>query len=1251
VNAAGPFAVTVRRPVAILMVTVAAVVFGAFSYRLLPVELMPDVSYPSLTVRTEYAGAAPQEVEENVTRPVEEALGVVGGLVRMSSISRAGLSDVTLEFTWDTEMSQSWQEVTERLDTLFLPEDADKPLILRYDPQLEPVLRLALASSLDQDQGPSGLRRLRAYAEDTIKRRLEQVEGVAAVRVLGGLEEQVAVDLDEEALRRTGLSIQEVARRLEAENVNLAGGDLKEGETQYLVRTVNEFEALDEIAGLVVARVGGRDVRVRDVGTVRWGWADRKVITRLGQREAVELEIQKEADANVVAMAAAVRARLEGDAAARGIASDLPAGWQLDVVGDRSTFIEASVREVRDTALLGGILAVLVLYLFLRDFRMTAVVAVAIPVSVAAVFAPMNLSGLTLNIMSLGGLALGIGMLVDSGIVVIESIARCREEGDDPTTAVVRGTSEVGTAVIASTLTTVAVFFPMVFVEGVAGQVFADLALTVVYALLASLLVAIFLVPALAARSVASAGRASTPVPRDLLRRLKDAVRYRSLGPLSEDDGARAPRWLRPALWVLPPFAVLALPFVLRALSAGLTALTPSGGAGRGGPPGGFAGPPPAPESAAGATGGPWIYLAAPGLALLAIVVVANLVLRLRAPRRSTKLAALPMVPIDAILALLESAWLILVWAVALVGGTVFVVGRVLGAAARVLLWPLVRAFDVAFSAIQTGYPALLRSALRARAPLLVGATAALALSAWALTRLDTALIPEVHQGEFDVEVALPVGTPLEETLREVAPLEAWALADPRIERVLVQVGADPDADAAPEEGEHTARVSMRLAPEPEPDGTVARVAGLARRIAAGLGHAGVGGAVAIREEDVVRDVRAQLRGLADVEAKITRPVLFSFRTPIEVEVEAYDLDTLRRLGESVREAMAAIPFLTDVKTTARAGSPEVQISYDRDELVRRGLDVREVAEAVRTKIRGSSATEYRKRERRIDVVVRLAQDDRATVRQLRNLVVNPGGAVPIPLSAVADVRIAAGPADIRRVGQTRVAIVQANLAGGGLGRAGEEIRARLDRLDWPDGTTWRLAGQVQEMQRSLASLWIALGLSVFLVYVVMASQFESLLHPLLIMVTVPLALVGVVAVLVWLAVPLSVVVFLGMIMLAGIVVNNAIVLVDYVNRLRRRGRPLEEALIEAGSARLRPILMTTATTVLGLVPMSLGLGDGAEIRTPMALTVIAGLVSSTLLTLIVLPVLYAAVESLLPGRARQPRGEVAADGAVRDPA
>ncbi len=1200
--ASSPYAVVLRRPVAIFMVTLAVVVFGVFSYRLLPVELMPDITYPSLTVRTVYPGAAPQETEEHVTRPLEEALGVVGGLVRLVSVSRAELSDITLEFNWGTPMGRAWQEVNERLDTVLLPETAEKPIILRYDPSLDPVVRLALASRRAEDQTPEGLRRLRTFAEQELKRRLEQVEGVAAVRVLGGLEEQVSVELREEALRRTGLSIQEVVRRLGVENVNLAGGDLREGDTQYLVRTVNEFRSLEEIADLVVGRREGRELRLRDIGVVRSGWADREVITRFNGSEAVEIEIQKEADANMVAMADAVRRALAGDPAAadaqarEGLRGLLPRGWELELLSDRSTFIRAAVADVRDAAVIGGLLAVLVLYLFLRDFRTTAVISVAIPVSVVATFAPMNLSGLSLNIMSLGGLALGIGMLVDSGIVVVESIARCREEGDAPDAAVVRGTAEVGGAVVASTLTSVAVFAPMVFVIGVAGQVFADLALTVVYALVASLFAALFVVPALVAKLQREAGEPRLPLGRRLA-----LLRYRSLGPLSQARSGMAG--------------------IVAALSGGMPLCAVGAWI----------------ASRAGLANLAWAA-AGVALALAAAALVANAALRLAEPgARARRLGrVLAGLVFDPVVLALEGVWLGAVWmlvlAVVPLRAALGLAGWLLGRIAA----PFVAVVQRGIRALQRAYPAFVRAALGRPAWVLGAAALGTAAMVLGLLRLDSALIPEVHQGEFDLELELPVGTPIERTLQAVAPLEAQALADARVGRTLLTVGADPEADSGPEEGEHTARLTVHLAPPAPPAGLAARVRETLGRLWLGLRYAGEGGVVALREEAVAADLRAALERLPEVEGRVVRPVLFSFRTPVEVEVEAFDLEQLQRLGERAAAVLAAIPGLRDVETSARLGSPEVQIVYDRQELVRRGLDVRAVADLVRTKIRGTSATEYRQRERRVDIVVRLDPEDRTTLRQLANLVVNPGDPVPVPLSAVAEIRLGTAPADIRRVGQRRVALVTANVEGRGLASASREIAARLGALDWPEGTGWRLSGQVQEMERSMRSLWLVLAIAVFLVYVVMASQFESILHPLLIMVTVPLALLGVVAVLWWLAIPLSVVVFLGMIMLAGIVVNNAIVFVDYTNRLRARGLGLEDALAEAGRVRLRPILMTTGTTVLGLLPMAVGLGDGAELRVPMALTVIAGLVTSTALTLVVLPTLYAVVEKALGGlRAR----------------
>ena len=528
------FKFTTTRPVAILMVVIGITVFGYISYQHLPLNLMPDISYPSLTVRTEYAGTAPEEVETTISRPIEQALGVVDNLVSLTSISKAGQSDIILEFSWDSDMNKATADLREKLDQVFLPEEVKRPLILRYDPSLDPIQRLGL-------YGDRSLYYMRYLAEEDIKRRLETIDGVAAVKIKGGLEEEIRVELNEQKLTLIGINIQQVKNRLAEENINLAGGNLKEGQTEYLVRTLNEFRNVAEISDVVIGDWNGRQIKIRDVGVVKRTHKEREIITRIGPDESVEIEIFKEADANIVAVAKRVtnavfgtpeqqefvrqmearkakgekerekKPKQGGDSGSGGpdmqakimtdfIAYSLPEGVEIDKLSDQSIFIENAVNEVKSTAIIGGLLAIMVLFIFLRNLTATLIVGISIPISVVSTFAPMRIFDVSLNIMSLGGLALGIGMLVDNSIVVLESIARCREEGDSLVQATIRGVGEVGGAVFASTLTTIAVFFPIVFVEGVAGQVFGDMAMTVVFSLLASLAVALFLIPMLSSR-------------------------------------------------------------------------------------------------------------------------------------------------------------------------------------------------------------------------------------------------------------------------------------------------------------------------------------------------------------------------------------------------------------------------------------------------------------------------------------------------------------------------------------------------------------------------------------------------------------------------------------------------------------------------------------------------------------------------------------------------------------------------------
>ncbi|MDA1275422.1 MAG: efflux RND transporter permease subunit [Verrucomicrobia bacterium] len=1111
---------TTNRPVAVMMVFTAAVVFGFFSFKRLPVTLMPELNYPTLTVRTEFPGAAPEEVENEISRPIEEALGVIGGLNKISSVSRSGLSDVVLEFNWGTEMSKATQEALEKLDLVFLPREAERPLILHFDPSLDPIMELSLSGEGDRFPGEEGLRRLRRLADLEIKRLLEPIKGVAAVRVRGGLEEEFHVLLDKSKIVRSGLSIQTAIDRLRQENINVAGGTLKEGRAEYMIRTLNEYQTLDEIRDTVVMRYQDRAVRIRDLGSVVSAHKERQIITKTDGAESVQIDIYKEADANMVAVAKEVTRAVgviedtpvkkwfrlpipmpSGPPPALGLAQHLhrEEGARLAVVADRSLFIESSISEVRNTAIIGGILAVLVLYLFLSDAKTTAIIGASIPVSVLITFAPLNLSEVTLNIMSLGGLALGVGMLVDSSIVVLESIFRCRQEGDGIITAAIRGTTEVKGAVVASTLTTIAVFFPMVFVEGIAGQAFGALGLAVVVSLVASLIVAIYLIPMLASRQGMHLQNVSGAAPQ--WRRFYSVERF-----VESAKGASE----RSRLWVLPyGFVRMLFGAALEVVGKLCIALF---------------------------TSGVWVTarLVAPALSFAGKVV-------LGIPTR--------------------------------IAGSIF--ARVGAIYPKIIEWTLDHPMSVAGVILVTGW---------------VTWTAA--------SSMETELLPEVHQREFTFEASLPIGTPIEETSVILEKVEQAILADKRdIKALITSFGYDVTNIKRSDEGEHSARFKVLLA---------------------------VSGDPVEKEEQVLRRLREKFSGIPDLEVRVVRPVLFSSKSPIVVEIQGDDLVVLKKMSARAEALMSGIPALADVEASLRSGAPEIQISYNRHKLALYGLNIGTVAAQVRDMVKGFEATRFNMKDRRIPIFVRLQEADREQLDDIARLIVNPGGSEPIPLKAVAELSIGEGPSEIRRVDAHRIALIQANIASGSLGAAVRQIRSTFEKaIDLPPDMRFEITGQNEEWERSRGSLFLALGLSLFLVYVIMASQFESLLQPLIIMCTIPLAFFGSFVALALLKSSLSIVVFLGLIMLAGIVVNNAIVLVDYTNTLKSRGMDTRQAIVTAGTVRLRPILMTTATTVLGLVPMALGLGDGAEVRTPMALTVIFGLISSTVLTLVIIPSIY----------------------------
>jgi HAE1 family hydrophobic/amphiphilic exporter-1 len=1135
----------------------AAVVFGLVSYTNLPLNLMPDLDYPTLTVRTEFEGAAPGEVETQVSRPLEEALSTVPGLVSLESISRAGVSDVILEFEWNSDMADLAQAVRERLGLLELPDEAKRPLVLRYDPNLDPILRLSLSGGDSEDD----LIRLRRIADEEVRRAIETLPGVAAVKVRGGLEREVTVEVHEGLLHARGFTLADVIERLAQENINLAGGSLLEGQTEYLIRTLNEFRGPEDIQALYLFRPDGGFARISDFATVAVRAKEREVVGRAQGREAVEIAVYREADANIVSVSRAVRAAVFGTATQRAwveaekkaeaelakaedektpeeeakekeekktdkkgarrieramtafLAAQLPDDLTIASISDQARFIEAAIASVLQAAWFGALLAVLVLYVFLRHIWSTLVIASAIPISVVCTFAPMYLFDVSLNLMSLGGLALSIGMLVDNSIVVLESVHRCREDGDSPLDAAVRGTSEVAGAVLASTLTTVAVFFPIVFVTGVAGQLFGDLALTVVFGLLASLAVALFLIPVLAA------------LPEKVQRR----------GPLA------APR-----------IDVLAVPRETKAALFGLPSFVRRGG------------------------------------------------LASRPPRLVAALVAVPIILLRGLIAGVSLGFVALGFALfgALLGGVGWLFRRVT-APFRGIASSMGGGFARAFESVESTYERALARVLPRASWVLLAALVLLAGSLHLGRGLGSELIPEVKQGTILVHVRLPVGTPLARTLEVTASIEERVRRLKGVETVFTAAGVEATVGAATDRGENTADLTVQLSRG------VDLIAG---------------------EQKVRAGIREIAASVPTVEVELSSPTLFSFRTPLEVEVRGRDLGDLRIAADAAVVALARLPGLRDVRSNLQAGYPEVRIRYRRDKLARYELDLATVARAVRDKVAGNVATDLRGDGKRMDVRVILREEDRRSVDDLRRLNVNPRGLPPIALSSVADLISAEGPSEIRRSDQSRAALVSAELEGFDLGSAARAVDAALAKLQVPDGITFEVGGQSQEMESSAESLKFALLLAIFLVYVIMAGQFESVTQPLVILLALPLALVGVVPTLALGGVPVSVVVLIGAIVLAGVVVNNAIVLLDYANHLRRTGRELDDAIRTAARVRLRPILISTLTTVLGLMPMVLSAGEGSEIRRPLAITVIAGLSSATLLTLGVIPVFYRAI-------------------------
>jgi HAE1 family hydrophobic/amphiphilic exporter-1 len=1013
----------IRRPVTIAMCCAIALLLGVVSFWNLPVDLMPDIEFPTINVATEYEGVAPEEMETLVTRPVERSVASAPGVEEITATSSEGRSSVQVKFGWGTNLDEAANEIRTRVDRLrrSLPDDAEPPTMFKFDPSQFPILWMAVSGDRDP-------RSLRQFVEDQILYRLEQVPGVAAADIRGGLRREIQVNLSLERLRAYQLQIRNVVDVLSRENLNEPVGPVDEGDYELLLRTQGEYRDVKQIENVVLAVRDGVPVYVKDVASVADSYEEVREMVRVDGKPGIRLAVRKQSGANTVAVAKAVREEL-----AR-INHDYPDLTVLPLM-DQSVFIEQSIKNVRNSAIWGAILAILVLIVFLRNVRSTMVVAASIPLAVISTFTLMYFNGFTLNTMSFGGLALGVGMLVDNAIVVLENIFRHREAGQSRIDAAIKGTTEVSTAIVASTLTTLAVFLPLVFLHGMSGVMFQQLAYVIAFSLVSSLIVALTLIPVLCSRYLR----------------------------VSEPDATRHP--------------------ILRAIV-----------------------------------------------------------------HRSGEL-----------LNTMDAEY------------------------QRLIHWALGHRHTVAWG---TG--------------LLFAGTLAL------IPLVGFELMPESDEGEVRVNVELPSGTRIETTEALALEMEKILYREvPEIESMLVEIGGGGWRESVT----HKADFRLKLVDQSKRHRSSMEIASSLRpklmlrpglRIFARAG----GGNFLMR----------RLAGGGD--------------DRISIEIRGHDLQTANDLSLAVKDVVEAVPGITEVQVSRREGMPEMLVRVDREKASTMGLNVSDLADALRTTVGGRIATMFREAGNEYNVMVRLQQADRERLASVEQVPIYTPVGQTVPVTSLVHMERREGPVSIERKDQERVVRVTANFEGRDMGSIMKDIEAGVRELPVPPEFSILFGGEYEEQQKAFRGLLFCLILAVVLVYMVMAAQFESLKDPLVILFSIPLATVGVVLMLFITNTTFNIQAFIGCIMLAGIVVNNAIVLVDYTNLLRRRdGMPLRQAVELAGRTRLRPILMTTLTTVLAMVPMAIGMGEGGEMQAPMARVVIGGLLTSTLITLVFIPMLYTFVE------------------------
>jgi len=1026
----------IHRPVTMFMISAVITLLGAISLTRLPVDLMPEFEQPTLTVRTAYTGVGPLEMEELITRPMEQAVSAVPGLTRVSSNSSEGNSQVQLNFEWGSDLAEAANEVRTRVDRMRnrLPEDADPPIIFKFDSNSQPIMQIGIQGDYDPVT-------LREIAENEISPRFERVDGIAAVTVNGGLRRQIHIELSKEKITALNLSVNSIVNALRQENQNTPLGEIYQGDATFLVRSQGQFQSLEDIKNLVVMTRQNVPVYVRDIAEVKDTTEQRRSFMRIDGKPGVQLQVQKQSGKNTVEVARLVRAEVER------VNKEVP-GIKMIVTQDSSVFIQRAIDNVQEHAMVGGILVILIIFAFLRSFRSTLIVCTSIPVSVIGTFALLYFGGFTLNTMTFGGLALGIGMIVDAAIVVLENTHRHLHMGKDRMTAAIDGSEEGWSAILSSTLTHIAVFVPLLFLSGTASILFTQLSFVVMFSLAMSLFVAVTIVPVLCSR------------------------------------------------WLLTP------------------------------------------GEEAKATG---------------------------------------------------------------------VMARLYGVSERFL------------EGMDERYRRAIHVALNHRPTVIAGAAALVVVAGLLYTRVPVELLPQTDEGEVNVNAELAVGTRVERTEEALLALEERVnQVVPEKKNVIVNGGGGGGNNGGNYNGgggqTHRGQLRIILKPRAERTRSSDQISQALRRDLAGL----PGVVVRANPAGGNFQINRLLGGGNNGNQQGSR---------LSLEIRGHDLDDARRIAQDVRSMMEQTPGIADVNIGREEGRPELSVRVDRPKAALLGLTVSGVATTIQTNVAGTTAAQFRERGNEYPIIVQLRQADREEVSDVGDVLLSTQNGQVVPAKNVLAVTRDSGPVQIQRKNMERITNVNAEIEVP-LSDAVKAVQDRLGQIRVPPDFAVGFGPELEEQAKSFRQLQLVLILAVLLVYAVMASQYESLRDPFIIMFSVPVAAIGVVGSLILTGTSFSLQAYIGIIMLAGIVVSNAILLVDYINTLRRRdGMPLREAVEIGGRTRLRPVLMTSIATMLGLVPMAIGIGEGGELQAPLARVVIGGLLTSTMVTLVLVPAVYTLFE------------------------